>query len=59
MLGSIVALLIIVFFGLNSLPMMIAGTALLGIMYAGTANIMLNGLGVVLSPRATQASCRA
>ena len=30
--------------------MMIAGTALLGIMYAGTANIMLNGLGVVLSP---------
>ncbi|MFF5794396.1 MFS transporter [Paeniglutamicibacter sp. NPDC012692] len=50
MLGSIAALLIIVFFGLNSLPVMIAGTALLGIMYAGTANIMLNGLGVVLSP---------
>ena len=30
--------------------MMIAGTVLLGIMYAGTVNIMLNGLGVVLSP---------
>jgi hypothetical protein len=30
--------------------MMMIGTALLGIMYAGTANIMLNGLGVVLSP---------
>ncbi|QXQ10806.1 MFS transporter [Paeniglutamicibacter sp. Y32M11] len=51
MIGSIVSLLIIVFFGLDSLPMMVAGTALLGIMYAGTANIMLNGLGVVLSPK--------
>ncbi|MCU1433441.1 MAG: multidrug transporter [Pseudarthrobacter sp.] len=50
MLGSIVALAIIAFFGLSSLPMMIAGTVLLGIMYAGTVNIMLNGLGVVLSP---------
>jgi predicted MFS family arabinose efflux permease len=50
MIGSIVALVIIVLFGLNSLPLMVAGTALLGIMYAGTANIMLNGLGVVLSP---------
>ncbi len=29
---------------------MIAGTVLLGIMYAGTVNIMLNGLGVVLPP---------
>ncbi|HCC40345.1 MAG TPA: MFS transporter, partial [Arthrobacter bacterium] len=50
MLGSIVALAIIAFFGLSSLPMMVAGTVLLGIMYAGTVNIMLNGLGVVLSP---------
>jgi MFS family permease len=50
MIGSLVALGIIVLFGLDSLPLMIAGTALLGIMYAGTANIMLNGLGVVLSP---------
>ncbi len=50
MLGSIAALAIIGFFGLGSLPMMIAGTVLLGIMYAGTVNIMLNGLGVVLSP---------
>lgn len=48
--GSVVALAIIAFFGLNSLPMMIVGTVLLGIMYAGTVNIMLNGLGVVLSP---------
>jgi MFS family permease len=51
MIGSVAALLLIVFFGMDSLPMMVAGTALLGIMYAGTANIMLNGLGVVLSPK--------
>lgn len=50
MVGSVVALLLILFLGLGSLPLMIVGTALLGIMYAGTANIMLNGLGVVLSP---------
>ncbi|MEZ2390546.1 MFS transporter [bacterium RCC_150] len=50
MLGSIAALAVIAFLGLGSLPLMIAGTALLGIMYAGTVNIMLNGLGVVLSP---------
>jgi predicted MFS family arabinose efflux permease len=50
MLGSIAALAIIAFFGLSSLPLMIVGTALLGITYAGTVNIMLNGLGVVLSP---------
>lgn len=50
MIGSIVALLLILVLGLDSLPMMVLGTALLGIAYAGTANIMLNGLGVVLSP---------
>ncbi len=50
LLGSIVALAIIGFLGLHSLPWMITGTVLLGIMYAGTVNIMLNGLGVVLSP---------
>ncbi|WP_163167091.1 MFS transporter [Arthrobacter sp. Alg241-R88] len=50
LLGSIAALAIMAFLGLGSLPLMIAGTVLLGIMYAGTVNIMLNGLGVVLSP---------
>lgn len=50
LLGSIVALAVIAFLGLHSLPLMVAGTVLLGIMYAGTVNIMLNGLGVVLSP---------
>ncbi|MDO5752933.1 MFS transporter [Arthrobacter sp.] len=48
--GSIVALAVIGFFGLHSLPLMITGAVLLGIMYAGTVNIMLNGLGVVHSP---------
>jgi MFS family permease len=51
MVGSLVALAIIGFFGLHNLGLMIAGTVLLGIMYAGTVNIMLNGLGVVLSPK--------
>lgn len=50
LVGSIAALLVILLFGLGSLPLMITGTALLGIAYAGTANIMLNGLGIVLSP---------
>ncbi|MGO4383657.1 uridine transporter UriT [Specibacter sp. RAF43] len=50
LLGSVAALAIIGFLGLHSLPLMITGTVLLGIMYAGTVNIMLNGLGVVLSP---------
>ena len=50
LLGSIGSLAIIGFLGLHSLPWMIAGTVLLGIMYAGTVNIMLNGLGAVLSP---------
>lgn len=49
--GSVLALVLIATLGLGSLPVMVAGTALLGIAYAGTANIMLNGLGVVLSPR--------
>ncbi|MBW4094779.1 MAG: MFS transporter [Acidobacteria bacterium] len=49
--GSVLALLIIALAGLNNLPMMVAGTVLLGIAYAGTVNIMLNGRGVVLSPK--------
>jgi MFS family permease len=50
LLGSAIALAVIGIGGLKSLPLMILGAALLGILYAGTANIMLNGLGVVLSP---------
>lgn len=51
MIGSLVALAIIGFFGLHNLGLLITGTVLLGIMYAGTVNIMLNGLGVVHSPK--------
>lgn len=38
------------FAGLESLTALIVGIVLLGITYAGCANIMLNGLGIVLSP---------
>ncbi|WP_027797930.1 uridine transporter UriT [Paraburkholderia acidipaludis] len=48
--GSVVALVVMAFAGVHSLAVLIAMTVLLGIMYAGTANIMLNGLGIVLSP---------
>lgn len=51
MVGSLVALALIGTLGLHSLVIMVIGTALLGIAYAGTVNIMLNGLGVVLSPQ--------
>ena len=50
LVGSILALALMAVFGLGSLPVMVAGAVLLGIAYAGTVNIMLNGLGVVLSP---------
>ena len=48
--GSLAALALMGTLGLSSLPAMVAGAVLLGIAYAGTVNIMLNGLGVVLSP---------
>ncbi|WP_235215318.1 uridine transporter UriT [Phaeacidiphilus oryzae] len=50
LLGSLLSLVVVGALGLISLPAMVVGTALLGIAYAGTANIILNGLGVVLSP---------
>ncbi|KQO61516.1 multidrug ABC transporter [Curtobacterium sp. Leaf261] len=48
--GSIVGTLLMAFVGVHSLPVLIAATVLIGITYAGIANIMLNGLGIVLSP---------
>ncbi|PWD83831.1 MFS transporter [Ignatzschineria cameli] len=51
LIGSIIGILILMLFGLSSLTILIIGTLLIGVMYAGTANIMLNGLGVVLSPQ--------
>ena len=59
MIGSIVSLVIIVLFGLNSLPLMVAGTALLGIMYAGTVeHHAQRARRGALARRATPASCR-
>ncbi|WP_310809591.1 hypothetical protein [Curtobacterium poinsettiae] len=36
--------------GVHSLPVLVTATVLIGITYAGIANIILNGLGIVLSP---------
>lgn len=51
LVGSVVGILLLMFFGLSTLSILITATILVGITYAGTANIMLNGLGVVLSPK--------
>ncbi len=50
LIGSILGIVVLMVLGLSSLPILIAGTLLVGVTYAGTANIMLNGLGVLLSP---------
>lgn len=50
LLGCIATILLILFYGLYSLPVLITGVVLLGLFYAGMVNIILNGLGVVLSP---------
>ncbi len=50
LVGSIVATLVMAFVGVRSLPVLVAATVLIGITYAGIANIVLNGLGIVLSP---------
>jgi predicted MFS family arabinose efflux permease len=44
------AIVLMLLYGLSSLWWMVAATLLAGVAYAGTANIILNGLGVVLSP---------
>lgn len=51
LLGSVVGIVVLALWGVQSLPVLIGGTVLLGITYAGMVNIMLNGLGVVLSPK--------
>lgn len=50
--GSMLAIVLMLTQGLSSLGWMVAATLLAGVAYAGTANIMLNGLGVLLSPAA-------
>jgi MFS family permease len=51
LIGSIIAIGLMTFLGLHSLPWLIAATVLIGITYAGVVNIVLNGLGIVLSPK--------
>ncbi|MFH8223631.1 MFS transporter [Streptomyces sp. NPDC018057] len=49
--GSAVVIAFMALVGVHSLPVMIACTVLLGLTYAGVANIVLNLLGVVLAPK--------
>ncbi|MBP2369338.1 uridine transporter UriT [Pseudonocardia parietis] len=48
--GSVAATLFMAFGGVRSFTMLVIATLVLGVTYAGIANIMLNGLGIVLSP---------
>ena len=50
LVGCIISILAIMFYGLHSLPILSVSVIVLGIFYAGMVNIILNGLGVVLSP---------
>ncbi|MCX8642060.1 MULTISPECIES: MFS transporter [unclassified Gilliamella] len=54
LIGCIVGILVILFYGVHSLPILSIGVIALGVFYAGMANIILNGLGVVLSPADNQ-----
>ncbi|SQI40388.1 Multidrug-efflux transporter 3 [Leminorella richardii] len=51
LIGSLISLGLMAMMGLGSLPWMIGAVLLIGVSYAGIANIMLNGLGIVLSPK--------
>lgn len=50
LVGCMVSIAVIAGLGVHSLAALITGTVLLGVTYAGIANIMLNGLAVLLSP---------
>ncbi|MCS6574459.1 MFS transporter [Curtobacterium flaccumfaciens pv. flaccumfaciens] len=50
LIGSIVSTVLMALVGVHSLPVLVTATVLIGITYAGIANIILNGLGIVLSP---------
>lgn len=50
--GSIVAVgVLLLLVGNNSRPLLLLASIFIGVTYAGTVNIMLNGLGIVLSPK--------
>ncbi|HBR0915122.1 TPA: MFS transporter [Klebsiella pneumoniae] len=51
LLGSAVFITVIAMVGIHSLPVLIFAVVATGITYAGMANIMLNGLAIVLSPK--------
>ena len=51
LIGSVIGIVALMYLGLSTLAILIAATIFIGVTYAGTANIMLNGLGVVLSPK--------
>ncbi|GAA5097761.1 MFS transporter [Wohlfahrtiimonas larvae] len=51
LIGSLLGVVALMYLGLNTLAILITATIFIGVTYAGTANIMLNGLGVVLSPK--------
>lgn len=51
LIGSLLGIVTLMYLGLNTMAILIAATIFIGVTYAGTANIMLNGLGVVLSPK--------
>ena len=52
MIGSVIALaLMLLIVGSDSKLALLGVSVLIGITYAGISNIMLNGLGIVLSPR--------
>lgn len=51
LIGSLLGVVALMYLGLNTMVILIAATIFIGVTYAGTANIMLNGLGVVLSPK--------
>lgn len=50
LVGCIIGILVIMFYGIHSLTILSIGVITLGIFYAGMANIILNGLSIVLSP---------
>ncbi|MHA2789447.1 uridine transporter UriT [Corynebacterium sp. S7] len=53
--GSFIGVLFAIFITQNPTPvLLLIVSVFVGIMYAGTANIMLNGLGIVLSPADNQ-----
>lgn len=51
LLGSVVVIAVMAVVGVRSLPVMAACAVLLGVTYAGVANIILNLLGVMLAPK--------